>query len=329
MNIIRLLILSTALTLTMAGHSYAQQNPPRPPRPPRDRGNGAEVSEPFSQTFKVGASSELAVVNNRGDIFVSAGNTGQIQVSATRTARGRTDQDARTRLWGDPIAVHAAGNRVELRSEPGAGNVEVEFDIKVPPDCTVDVRTASGDIRVVNVKGEFRATTASGDVTLDGVSRIAFIRAISGDVQITNGGGAAATNVTTVSGNVIANGMTAQNLDLNAISGDVRLTGWTGNHIRARLLSGNFDLAGTLGKSGRYDIESHSGNIRFALDDQPGFEIDASTFNGSIRVDFSVKSEGPVRAEPGRQRALRGTYGDGSAIVHVQTFNGNITVTKK
>jgi DUF4097 and DUF4098 domain-containing protein YvlB len=325
-----------ALTLPMSGVAQAQ-NPPRPPRAPeappaanapqrRDDGR-TETTEPFSRNFKVGANAALLVVNMRGDVTVTAGNAGQIEANASRRARSRSEDENRRQLASQQIEVYSTANRVELRAEPRGGNVDTVWDIKVPQDCAVDVRTASGNVRVVNVKGELRITTASGDATLDGTTRIVSIKIVSGDIRITNGGGAAV--VSTVSGDVEANGLSAQNFDINTISGDVRLIGWIGERLTARLLSGDFVVDGSLAKGGRFDIETHSGDVRLALSEQTGFELDANTFSGNIRVDFPIKSEGPIRTDGRGPRVVRGAYGDASASLHLQTFGGNITVSRK
>jgi putative adhesin len=350
---------AAALLLTIAGQSYAQmppppppaapgelmaelQNPPRPPNPPRvpspppprgprNQDRRPAITEPFSQTFKVGANSALLVINTRGTIAVAAAGAGQIDVSATKSARGSNDEEAKRRLAEARIDVHSTANRVELRSEQERGGIEVDFTIKVPPDCAVDLRSVSGDIRVVNVKGELRTQSINGDVTLDGTSRIASIKTVSGDVQITNGGGDASLSLSTVTGDVVASGLAARGLDFSTVDGDFRVTGWTGERVTARSLSGDFEVNGSLAKGGRYDLESHSGNVRFVLAEQPGFEIEANTFSGNIAVDFSIKTEGPVRTSGGGRnpRSVRGTYGDGSASLHVQTFSGDISVSRK
>lgn len=324
-------------TLGLAAHAGAQMNPEpdplRPPRGPSIPANWVESSEPFARTFKVGANSALLVVNVRGHIVVSAGSGDQIDAKATKRAWGSTDEDARRRLANTTIEVYTAGNRVELRAEPNArfdgGTVEVKFDIKVPPDCSVDLRSVSGDVRVTNVKGELRSQTVSGNLTLEATSRIAVGKTVSGDIQITNGAGDASTALATVSGDVTALGLTARSLDLNTISGDFRITNWTGERVNARSLSGDVEVSGSLARGGRYDIESHSGDVRLAVAEQPGFELEANTFSGRIRVDFSIKSEGPVRDQDRGPRSIRGTFADGSASLRVQTFSGDVTVTRR
>ncbi len=302
---------------------------PRPLRPLRGRDNGPGVGEPFSRTLKVGANSALLVGNTRGDITVTAAGAGQIEVSAVKRARG-TDDEAKRRLAGAPIDVHATGNRVEVQFDPESGGVQADFTIKVPSDCAVDLRAVSGDIRVTNVKGELRTQVVSGNVTLDGTSRIGVIKTVSGNVQITNGGADTALSISTVSGNLVANSLGARGLDFETVSGDLRLAGWTGERINARSVNGDFEVAGSVAKGGRYDVESHSGDVRLVLAEQPGFEIEATTFSGTIGIDFAIKNENAVSNGRGRGlRAVRGTYGDGSAHIRVQTFNGDIQIVKK
>ena len=89
------------------------------------------------------------------------------------------------------------------------------------------------------------------------------------------------------------------------------------------------DLQTSLVKGGRYELESHSGSINLSLPEQPGFELEAHTFSGRIRIDFPVKREGPIRDNDRGPRSVRGTYGDGSSSLRLQTFSGNLTVTRR
>ena len=118
-------------------------------------------------------------------------------------------------------------------------------------------------------------------------------------------------------------------LDVNTVNGDVRISGWSGDRAHIRTLDGDLDLQTSLVKGGRYEIESHSGDINLSLPEQPGFELEAHTFSGRIRIDFPIKSEGPIRDTDRGPRSVRGTYGDGSSSLRLQTFNGNLTVTRQ
>jgi DUF4097 and DUF4098 domain-containing protein YvlB len=174
-----------------------------------------------------------------------------------------------------------------------------------------------------------RAQGISGNLALEGTPRLAAAKTVSGDITLTKAGADAQLSLSTVSGDLLLQTLTARALDLNTISGNVQIGGWSGDRAVIRTLSGDLDLQTSLTKGGRYDLESHSGDIQLAMPEQPGFDLDASTFSGRIRVDFPIKSEGPIRDNDRGPRSVRGTYGDASSSLRLQTFSGDLTVTRR
>ena len=111
-------------------------------------------------------------------------------------------------------------------------------------------------------------------------------------------------------------------------------------HVRVQAVNadigqrGPFRLHGVVARAGRYEFNAHSGNVRLILANPSGFELDASTFSGSIRTDFPVtlRATPETRNPRGRglsNRAVRGTYGDGSAFLLVRSFSGTVVIGKK
>jgi Toastrack DUF4097 len=315
-----------ALTLFVLAHPALAQDSRR--RPPAGL---SEATEPFERAFKVGGNAEVLVSNVAGHIRVSTGSNGQISVKATKRAYARTQAEARQLLSDLTIAVRTTGDRVELQVEyprRDHNNGEVEFDIAVPGSCAAELRSVSGSIAVTNVKGELRTNTVSGNISLDGTSRIAGAKTVSGNIEITSGAGDASVSLDTVSGRITARGLTAKSIEVGSVSGDIRLTDWQSDRASGRTVSGGIELTGSLARSGRYELESHSGNIRLTLAEQPGFELETRSFSGNVRSDFSLRSEGPLNSGR-RARSTRGTYGDGSASVQLRTFSGNIAVVRR
>jgi len=271
--------------------------------------------------------------NIAGHIQVSAGTAGRIDVEALKHAWGPNAEQAKRRLSDAVVETYATGNRVELRVEHGdrrdARSVDVEFNVKVPPDAAVDLRTVSGDVRVTNVKGEVRVQGVNGNFALEGTARLAAVKTVSGGITINNAGTDAQLSLSTINGDVLVQTLNSRALDVNTVNGDVRISGWSGDRAHIRTLDGDLDLQTSLVKGGRYEIESHSGHISLSLPEQPGFELEAHTFNGRIRIDFPIRSEGPIRDSDRGPRSVRGTYGDGSSSLRLQTFNGNLTVTRR
>jgi hypothetical protein len=314
--------------------------PPKDPRQkprPRERRRipegWVESTEPFTRTFNVSKAATLLVANIAGNIQVTPGAAGSIEIEALKHAWGPNAEQAKARLGDAVIETYATGSRVEVRVEHGARNdarsVDVEISVKVPPDAAIDLRTVSGDIRVTNVKGEVRVQGVSGNLALEGTARLAAVKTVSGDVTLTNAGGDAQLSLSTVNGDLLVQTLNARSLDVNTVNGDVRIAGWSGDRAHIRTLDGDLDLQATLVKGGRYEIESHSGDIQLSLSDQPGFDLETHTFSGRIRIDFPIKSEGPIRDDNRGPRSIRGTYGDASSSLRVQTFSGNLTVMRR
>jgi hypothetical protein len=317
--------------------------PPVPPRDPREKPRDrdrrrvpqgwVESTEPFSRAFPVGKGATLLLSNLAGNIHVSAGTAERIEVEAMKHAWGANAEQSKQRLSDATIETFATGNRVELRVEHAdrrdARAIDIEFSVKVPPDAAVDLRTVSGDVRVTNVKGEVRVQGVSGNLALEGTARLAAVKTVSGDVAINNAGADAQLSLSTVNGDLLVQTLNTRALDVNTVNGDVRISGWSGDRAHIRTLNGDLDLQTSLVNGGRYEVESHSGNINLALAERPGFELEAHTFSGRIRIDFPIRSEGPIRDNERGPRSVRGTYGDGSSSLRLQTFSGNLTVTRR
>ena len=112
----------------------------------------------------------------------------------------------------------------------------------------------------------------------------------------------------------------------------MRLTGSQIERLEASSVSGNIEFDAPLAKGGRYEFTSHSGDVRVLLSGNTGFELDADTFSGSVRSDVPVTLRTLGRTERerrGSNRAIRGTYGDASAILSVRSHSGSVVITKK
>ena len=99
-------------------------------------------------------------------------------------------------------------------------------------------------------------------------------------------------------------------------------------------MSGDIEFDAPLVKAGRYQFTSHSGNVRIVLSGGTGFELDADTFSGSVRSDVPVTLRSVGRDDRDRRRntshrAIRGSSGDGSAILSVRSHSGSVVITKK
>ena len=294
----------------------------------------AEQSERISRKVRVGRDGRVSVSNVSGDITVSTIGGDEVSIDAvkhgTRSAFDRVT-----------VVIDDRPGRVDISTEYsrigrwGNTNVSVDYTIGVPEGAAVDLKSVSGTVRVSAVKGSVRLQSISGNVVTAGAPRVEFAKTVSGNLELNGVSFDGDLSVAVISGTLRANGLKARSLDINSVSGDVLLRNAACERVSARTISGSFEYAGTLARNGRYDVASHSGDVRFALGDGTGFELSAGSFSGSVRSDYAGtldigrgrgRGRGPNRG-PGQ--TVQATIGDGSARLELHTFSGNIVIDKR
>jgi len=218
----------------------------------------------------------------------------------------------------------------------GSNNVSVDYTIGVPENATLDLKSISGTVRVTGVKGSVRLQSVSGSLVATNAPRVELAKTVSGGIDLNGISIDGDLSVSLISGSLRANGLKVRSLDINSVSGDVLLRNAACERVSSRSVSGNFEYDGTLVRNGRYDVNTHSGEVRFVLADNTGFELNAGSFSGSVRSDYAGavnvdrgrdRGRGPGRRGPGQ--SVQSTVGDGSARLDLHTFSGPIVVAKK
>ena len=294
----------------------------------RDR--GPEQTERFSRKVRLGRDGRFTIQNIAGDITVAVGSGDDVSIEAVKRTRGD-----RSQLASVQILVDERPGRVEVRTDHTGRNdrVAVDYTVTVPASTGVEAKSVSGNVKITGVQGVVRAETISGGVTTASTPKLEIAKSVSGDVDLTDATADADLNASSVSGAIRARGLKARTLELGTVSGDVTLSNIACTRLGVRSVSGSVEYSGTLAKSGRYDINSHSGTIRLALATDVGFELSANSFSGSIRSELPM-TLGPTtartdRRRPGPGHSTHAVFGDGSAALVIRTFSGDIVITKR
>jgi DUF4097 and DUF4098 domain-containing protein YvlB len=291
---------------------------------------GPEQTETWSRTFRVGPNASLDLSNLSGEVVVTGGPGEEIRVDATKRVRARDAAAAKQLLSSLTIDAVENGGRVEIRTLYPHGHdisAEVDFTVQLPATAALSVHTVSGDIRASKVRGESRLESVSGNIVANDLSKVARLKSVSGDVEITDGVSADAFTAGTVSGNLLTRRIKARGMDVQTVSGDVKLEDVTCDRAQVKSVSGDVAYDGPLSKGGRYEFTSHSGDLHVAIEGATGFEITANTFSGEMRSELpSLKLTTNEDDLPGNHE-VRATIGDGSALLVVKTFSGDLVVT--
>lgn len=361
------ILVGLALSAAMAGPSAAQPAPdpaarerPRAERRMSYQPGGEEQTDRQTRTLKLGPNGELTLHNVAGDIVVSKSNGNDATVEIVKTARGRTVEDARAMLDLVEVAIVERDGRAEVktvyrrgeRGDQGPGErdgrggegrggdarggrgrrpqVSVAYTVAAPARTQLSIGSVSGDVRVTDIRGDVSVNSVSGAVHIANAGRVAEAQSVSGNVEILDSQLEGALEAQSVSGNVTVRKVQARRIEAGSVSGSVVLHDLQAERIEANSISGGIEFGGSLAKAGRYEFSSHSGNARVAIAGGSGFELEARSFSGTVRSDLPLKSQTRDREDgPGRGHALNGSYGDGSAVLSITTFSGDILIAKR
>jgi Toastrack DUF4097 len=344
-------IAAVAVSTALAGPAQAQVYPERIPslareKAPRTRAlwdqrnaEREEQTDRVSRTIRIGANGQIDLGNIAGDIVITRSSGPDATIEVVKTARGRTIDDAREALQLVQAEIVERGGRVEVRAQYPDDremrarnrrniNVSVSYNVTAPPGTRISANSISGNIKVQDIQGDLTLESISGTIQITRGNRVASAKSISGNVEIVDtqaDGGLAAS---TVSGTVAVRKVKARSLEVGSVSGPVLIDDVTCDRLNGHTVSGDLRFQGALSRGSRYELRSHSGEVRLALSGETGFELTANTFSGSVSApDFRITVQGSMGA--GRQRGLRGVFGDGSAVLDLTTFSGSIAIVKR
>lgn len=208
-----------------------------------------------------------------------------------------TDVAGDVRLDTGSGTVAARGITGTLEADTGSGSVEVE---DVIGDVTAD--TGSGSVTVINARGDVVADTGSGSITLRDIEgRDIDADTGSGDITIERASGSI--HADTGSGDIIGRDIVS------------------GASISADTGSGDVSLAGDLSGARQIEIDTSSGDVDLDLTAYPGMSISIETGSGSISVDLP-----DLETIRSRRNYFRGTVGDASADLVIDTGSGSVRV---
>ena len=236
-------------------------------------------AQDFQKSYNLEPGGTINVSNVSGDIHITGYDGSAVNVAGFKEGRDR-----------DVVEVEdlSAAGRVELRVKyPRNCNCDasIRFEVRVPRSVNFNfdkISTASGNISAEGVTGRIELHTASGDVTLQGVSGEVRAASASGTVKVRDAAGSV--NANTASGNV-----------------DVELT----------RLEGTGDMR----------FSSASGDVSVRLPSSLDARVDMSTASGSIETDF------PIEVRKDRYSSgytARGQLGSGSRLLKISSASGDL-----
>ena len=312
---------------------------PRPRVSVNDRDGREEQTEKFTKTVKLGNNGELEITNITGNIEIKRGGGGDATIDVVKVARARTIEEAKELLPLVKVEINERPNRAEVRTVYPSDqhtmnnrrnvNVQVHYTVTAPPGTRVSARSISGNIRAAEITGELSFITISGDVGIVRGKRVAAAKTTSGTVSISDTESDTPLEAATISGDVLVHRVKAARMELSTISGKVVMQDVGCDRIEAHSLSGEVEFTSPVIKGGRYEFNSHSGSVLLAVTGGGGYEVEANSWSGNVQSDVTLSGGVQDAGRGPRRKSVRGVVGDGSAIVEITTFSGNVHIIKR
>lgn len=288
--------------------------------------------------FNVAPGGTLRLSAATGRIKVVSGGTG-VAIEVVRKADGG---DAEERMRKHKISFHQNGNDVviddELEARRGLffnwSDYEVQWNIRVPSNYNLDVRTSGGSIELADIGGTVQARTSGGSIRTGRLSGASSLRTSGGAIAVAS---ANAPLEVRTSGGSIRIGDTAASVDAKTSGGSIHL-GRIGGDLAANTSGGGIEIEGA---TGRIEATTSGGSIHAKITGPLAHDSRLSTSGGSVNVaiakgvgaEIDAKSSGRVESEVAvtingsiSRNSLRGRIGNGGPTLVLRSSGGGIRI---
>jgi hypothetical protein len=210
--------------------------------------------------------------------------------------RAWEDGVIRVRAEGGEPAFSASGNSVEVR--PGRGG-SIDYEIRVPRACAIELETADGDITVEGTTGDVTIRSESGDVTLLSLRGNCAVRTVSGELSAED-----------ISGR----------LAFNTASGDLTVERSSLASCEVESASGDAEVETSLAREGQYRLKTSSGDLQLRIPSGAGASISLHTESGDVECDL------PGNITHAARNRWEGTINGGGARIEMRSVSGDLEI---
>ncbi len=287
------------------------------------------AEEDIKKSFDMEPGGLLKLDTDIGSIEVNSHSKNRVDVQVEIDGLDADEFEVSFKQNGDKLVIKGD------RKGGGWGSRKVHFEITVPKEFNLDMRTAGGSIRVDDLKGEVLVNTSGGSL---------YFGNIEGQIDGHTSGGSV--TVDGAKGNVEVR-TSGGSLTLGDIDGDV-YGRTSGGSIRLGAVSGETNIATSGGSiriedaGGKVKAKTSGGSVDITISRQPKGDSEIATSGGSITARLAediavtldargqkVRSEFEVNGETSAKYKLKGPINGGGPELELHTSAGNVYIKKK
>jgi len=251
----------------------------------------------------------VVIINNivNGRIEVKSWKNKEVVVT---TSYAPAKVSVESEQVGDRIDINATS----LVNSAEPHEVEANFQLVVPEQTELQLRTQTGLILVEQVNGDMKLQSVAGDVHLKEVSGYIIVKTTGGSLVCT---------------------LCSGRLDFASISGGAQILQPSLSNVNLMTTTGNILYDGDFVRTGLYTMNSGRGLIEVRFSGTDSFDLNAQTYRGTVdnqAADFLKPDTHSGRhhaSQSSFSHSLFGTVGQGLAKVELSSYSGTIRILKR
>ncbi|TAM83984.1 MAG: hypothetical protein EPN47_04035 [Acidobacteria bacterium] len=196
-------------------------------------------------------------------------------------------------------------------------NVNLHFDVTVPSQTGLSIKTSGGSVKVTSLQGEQDLRTSGGSIDASEVRGNLVAHTSGGSINVRDVTGNA--DLGTSGGGITVNSLNGS-LQAGTSGGPIHVDGVTGRAI-AHTSGGSIQAAFARGNNQGGELTTSGGSIHASLDPAANLDIDASTSGGSVSTDMPLRVQGTIS-----HSKVHGTLGSGGQTLLLHTSGGSIRI---
>ena len=144
------------------------------------------VSETVERTLPLGKGGSFSIENINGPIAIAVGDSDEISLRATKTAR---DADGLRSITVDideepgKVAISTRFSKLGVFGSWLGRAMSVAYDLRVPRNAAVRAKSVNGTITIANVAGDLRTETVNGAVRISDVAGQVTAKTVNGSLK--------------------------------------------------------------------------------------------------------------------------------------------------
>jgi hypothetical protein len=309
------------------------------------RSSRYDYEEVVEKRYEVEPGQSLVLRSDRGSVRILGTNDREVFIRVLKGVDDVSKRRAKSLFERFALEFRRTSRGVEIIGEydrPGGwfrrDRLQVEYEIRVPREFNVEVKTSGGSIdvreirgeasvktsggwiKVIDVAGPVMAKTSGGSITAEKIDDEAELRTSGGSITVREVQGPV---VCKTSGGSITAEEVRGDLEAHTSGGGMEFVDIYGT-VNASTSGGSIYADVAVQPAGPMTLKTSGGSITLRLGPDVKVDINAKTSGGRVRTDLPVMVQGEI----GRGR-LQGSVNGGGPLITLKTSGGSIRIQER